>query len=46
MSEALVSIVLPSRNGAAHLGEAIASVVGQTHKAWELVLVDDGSTAR
>ena len=44
MSGALVSIVLPSRNGAVHLGEAIASVVGQTHKAWELVLVDDGST--
>ena len=44
MTAARVSIVLPSRNGAAHLDEAIASVVAQTCKDWELLLVDDGST--
>ena len=39
-----VSIVLPSFNGSAHLDEAVASVVAQTHKDFELLLVDDGST--
>jgi glycosyltransferase involved in cell wall biosynthesis/GT2 family glycosyltransferase len=44
MSPARVSIVLPSHDGAAHLDAAIRSVAAQTHKDWELVLVDDGST--
>lgn len=41
-----VSIVMPFRDAAAHLEEAIASALGQTHGAWELLLVDDGSTDR
>ena len=40
----LVSIVLPCHDGAAHLDEAVRSVVAQTEKDWELLLVDDGST--
>lgn len=44
MSPDRVSIVLASRNGVPHLDRAIASVVAQSHKEWELVLVDDGST--
>ncbi len=39
-----VSIVLPTRNGARYLGEAVASVVAQTFGAWELIIVDDAST--
>lgn len=40
----LVSVVIPVRNGAAHLDEALASMVGQTLRDMEIVVVDDGST--
>ena len=40
----LVSVVMPLYNAAAHVGQAIASVEVQTMTAWELVVVDDGST--
>jgi len=39
-----VSIVLATRNQAAFLPDAIASVRAQTRGDWELLLVDDGST--
>lgn len=35
---------MPVRNGAAHLDEAIRSIVNQSFERWELVVVDDGST--
>jgi len=40
----LVSIVLPTFNRARFLPEAFASILGQSHGQWELILVDDGST--
>lgn len=40
---ALVSVVTPTFNNAAHLEECIESVLAQTHGRWEYVLVDDGS---
>ncbi|MDX6512082.1 MAG: hypothetical protein QOE36_1586 [Gaiellaceae bacterium] len=40
----LVGVVIASRNGERYLGEAIESVLGQTHAAVDLVVVDDGST--
>ncbi len=40
----LVSIVLPVRDGARFLREAIDSVLGQTFADWELLIVDDAST--
>lgn len=40
----LVSVVLPTRNRAALLPRAVASVRGQAYPTWEIVLVDDGST--
>ncbi len=40
----LVSVVTIFLNAARFLDEAIASVVAQTHPAWELLLVDDGSS--
>jgi glycosyltransferase involved in cell wall biosynthesis len=41
--EQLVSVVLPTHNRARWVGRAIASVLGQTHRAVELLVVDDGS---
>ena len=38
-----VSVVMPVFNGAAYLREAIASILGQTHAALELIVIDDGS---
>lgn len=40
----LVSVLMPVFNDAATLPAAVASVQAQSHAAWELMLVDDGST--
>lgn len=40
----IVSIVIPVFNRPAYIAEAIASVRNQTCQAWELIVVDDGST--
>lgn len=39
----LVSVLLPVRNGAATLPEALASLTAQTFRDFELIAVDDGS---
>jgi glycosyltransferase involved in cell wall biosynthesis len=40
----LVSIVLPTHNGARYLDESIRSCLAQTYTNWELIIVDDAST--
>ena len=40
----LVSIVIPTYNRADLIGETIQSVIDQTYKNWELIIVDDGSS--
>lgn len=40
----LVSVIVPAWNCAAFLNEALASVDVQSFSAWELIIVDDGST--
>jgi glycosyltransferase involved in cell wall biosynthesis len=40
----LVSVILPTYNSSANLPEAIGSILGQTYRNLELIIVDDGST--
>ena len=39
-----VSIIIPARNEEACLGECLASLVGQADVAFEIIVVDDGSS--
>jgi glycosyltransferase involved in cell wall biosynthesis len=41
---ASTSVIMPVRNGATHITEAIASVLDQLDRQDELIVVDDGST--
>ncbi|HBK04821.1 MAG TPA: hypothetical protein DDZ81_03035, partial [Acetobacteraceae bacterium] len=38
-----IAVVVPAYNVAAFLGDAISSVINQTHADWSLTVVDDGS---
>lgn len=40
----LVSIIMPSYNTASYIAETVQSVLAQTYKNWELIIVDDCST--
>jgi len=40
----LVTVLLPVRNGAAHLRAALESILAQTLTDFELLVIDDGST--
>jgi glycosyltransferase involved in cell wall biosynthesis len=42
----LVSVVVPVFNGADFLGEALESLIAQSHRCWEAIVVDDGSIDR
>lgn len=44
MNKPAVSVVIPCFNAARFLQRSIESVVGQTHRDLELIVVDDGST--
>ena len=43
MKKDLVSIIMPSYNTANYIGESINSVINQTYKNWELIIIDDCS---
>jgi glycosyltransferase involved in cell wall biosynthesis len=40
----LVSLIMPTFNRAHLIEETIKSVIAQTYKSWELIIIDDGST--
>lgn len=44
MSDAGISVIVPTYNCARFLGEALASVRAQTHPVRDVIVVDDGST--
>ena len=39
----MVSIVMPAYNAEKYIEQAIRSVINQTYKDWELIVIDDGS---
>lgn len=44
MTAPLVSCIVPCFNGAQYLDEALGSILTQTHRPLEVIVVDDGST--
>jgi len=46
MGTPTVSVIVPVLNGEAFLASALRSVLGQTHRSLEVIVVDDGSSDR
>lgn len=44
MQQPLISILTPFKNTEAYLKDCILSILNQTYKHWELIIIDDGST--
>lgn len=46
MSNPLISIIIPCYNGEQYLEQTLKSVIWQSYKNWECIVIDDGSTDR
>lgn len=46
VEQPLVTVAMSAHNASATVGLAVQSIVTQTYKGWELVVIDDGSTDR
>lgn len=44
MNDIFFSVIIPTYNRAGFLAESIGSVVGQSFRNWELLVIDDGSS--
>ncbi|MEG4067957.1 glycosyltransferase [Microcoleus sp. Pol11C2] len=42
-SQPLISVIIPCYNQAHFLSQAVTSVINQTYKNWEIIIVNDGS---
>ena len=42
----MISVIMPAYNSEMYISEAIESVINQSYKNFELIIVDDGSTDR
>ncbi len=42
-NEILVSVIMPTYNRESFIVEAVNSIIHQTHKKWELIIIDDNS---
>lgn len=40
----MISVVLPTYNGSKYIKQSIESIINQTYKEWELIVIDDCST--
>ena len=44
MKQPLISVIMPVHNGEKYIKEAIDSIINQTYKNIELIIIDDCST--